>query len=80
MTEESTTNWVNYLNEHKFETFEEMIFYKNTKGRKYESTIREIITQVINHSTYHRGQMAMLLSNSGMQPPATDYIAYRRLI
>ena len=79
MTEESTTNWVNYLNDHKFETFEEMIFYKNTKGRKYESTIREIITQVISHSAYHRGQMALLLRESGIEPPPTDYIAYRRL-
>ncbi len=79
MTEESTTNWVNYLHDHKFETFEEMIFYKNTKGRKYESTIREIITQVISHSAYHRGQMALLLRESGIEPPPTDYIAYRRL-
>jgi len=79
MTEESTTNWVNYLHEHKFETFEEMIFYKNSKGTKYESTIREIITQVINHSTYHRGQLAARLRESGIEPPQTDYIAYCRI-
>ncbi|MEJ2006275.1 MAG: DinB family protein [Cyclobacteriaceae bacterium] len=79
MTEESTTNWINYIHDHKFETFEEMIFYKNSKGRKYESTIREVITQVINHSTYHRGQIAMKMKEAGVQPPATDYIAFRRL-
>ncbi|MCA6078408.1 DinB family protein [Fulvivirga sedimenti] len=79
MTEESTANWIYYLNHHKMETFEEMIFYKNSEGKKYENTIREIITQVINHSTYHRAQMAMRLKEIGIQPPSTDYIAYRRI-
>jgi uncharacterized damage-inducible protein DinB len=78
MTEESTTNWLNYLNQHRMDTFEEMIFYKNSSGNKYENTIREIITHVINHSTYHRGQIAMELRSLGVDPPQTDYIAYCR--
>jgi uncharacterized damage-inducible protein DinB len=80
MTEESTENWLSYLNEHRMETFEEMIFYKNSTGKKYENTIREIITHVINHSTYHRGQIAMELRRLGIDPPPTDYIFYRRTI
>lgn len=78
MTEESTSNWFSYLNQHRMDTFEEMIFYKNSAGRKYESTIREIITHVVNHSTYHRGQMALVLREMGVNPPMTDYIHYRR--
>ena len=79
MTEESTSNWITYLHEHKFDTFEEMIFYKSTEGKKYENTIREIITHVVNHSTYHRAQMATRMKELNIQPPVTDYIAYRRL-
>lgn len=78
MTDESSANWINYLETHKFETFEEMIFYKNSEGRKYETTIREIITHVVNHSTYHRAQMATLMKEEGIEPPVTDYIAYAR--
>ncbi|ELR72856.1 DinB protein [Fulvivirga imtechensis AK7] len=78
MTEESSSNWLNYLDTHKFETFEEMVFYKNSNGRKFENTIREIINQVINHSSYHRGQIASLLKEEGIEPPVTDYIAYAR--
>ncbi len=79
MTMESSTNWFNYIEEHQFSTFEEMIFYKNSQGKRYENTIREIITQVVNHSTYHRGQLAQSMKASGIQPPRTDFMAYARL-
>lgn len=78
MTEESTTNWLNYMDHHKFETFEEMIFYKNSSEKKFENTIREVITHVVNHSTYHRAQIATLLKEEGIEPPVTDYIVYAR--
>ncbi len=79
MLEESTTNWTNYLEDHRFETFEEMIFYKNSKGVKYENTIGQIITHVIHHGTYHRSQMAVLMKEENLIPPITDFIAYARL-
>ena len=79
MTMESSTNWINYLEEHQMSTFEEMIFYKNSAGRKYETTIKDIISQVINHSTYHRGQIAGALRERGIDPPGPDYITYVRL-
>ncbi len=78
MTEESTANWFEYMETHRMVTFEEMIFYTNTAGKKYENTISEIITQVVNHSTYHRAQMALLLRQMGVNPPQTDFIHYCR--
>lgn len=33
----------------------------------------ELIQHVVNHSTYHRGQVALLLRQLGHVPPATDY-------
>lgn len=79
MVDESNENWLNYLEkDHPNETFEEMIFYKNSKGDKNESTIRHIIAHVINHSTYHRAQMAVRIRDLNIDPPVTDYIAYCR--
>ena len=80
MVEESSRNWLNYLDEHQLETFEEMIYYSNSKGIKYESTIGDIITHVIAHSAYHRGQVATLLKDEGIQPPVTDFIHFKRVI
>ena len=80
MNEESTANWLDFIGKHKENTFEEMIFYKNSKGKKFENTLREIVTHVINHSTYHRAQMVNVMKQLQIQPPVTDYIAYRRLL
>ena len=35
--------------------------------------LRELIQHIVNHSTYHRGQVALLLRQLGRTPPATDY-------
>lgn len=43
-------------------------------GQAYENTVRNILFHVINHSTYHRGQIAMEFRQAGIQPPASDYI------
>jgi uncharacterized damage-inducible protein DinB len=32
----------------------------------------------VNHGTYHRGQVATLLRQLGVQPPQTDLILYYR--
>ena len=78
MTEESSNNWNDYMGEHKLETFEEMIFYSNSEGKKFESTIREIIAHMLLHSAYHRGQIARSLRDKGGEPASTDYILYAR--
>lgn len=79
MIDESYSNWMNYLEkDHHNETFEEMIFYKDSKGDKHESTIKQIIIHVINHSTHHRAQMSVRMRDLGITPPVTDFIVYSR--
>ena len=36
-------------------------------------TLADLIQHILNHSTYHRGQVVLLLRQVGQQPPATDY-------
>lgn len=55
-----------------------LINYKNSKGEAFTNTIRDILIHLLNHSTYHRGQVAIALRQSGIQPPITDYIAFKR--
>ncbi|MNK48723.1 DinB family protein [compost metagenome] len=56
----------------------EIINYQNSKGNQFENSIQEIFFHFVNHSTYHRGQIAMLMKEAGLEPLNTDYIFYKR--
>jgi uncharacterized damage-inducible protein DinB len=55
-----------------------VIDYTNSKSQKFENSIRDIFFHLINHSTYHRGQIASEFVKSGIKPLSTDYIFYKR--
>lgn len=54
------------------------ITYTNTKGETHQNTVQEILYHIINHSTYHRGQIMAQLREAGIEPVATDYVIYKR--
>ncbi|MCZ4225573.1 DinB family protein [Pedobacter rhodius] len=58
--------------------FDEVLVYKNSKGEEFKNTVGEMFLHMLNHSTYHRGQIITLLKNSGIEPPVTDYIIFKR--
>ncbi|HEY1025450.1 MAG TPA: DinB family protein [Sphingobacteriaceae bacterium] len=55
-----------------------IITYTNTAGDTFSASVRDILFHVINHSTYHRAQIATELRQAGLEPPVTDYIILRR--
>lgn len=57
---------------------EETTFYVNSKGEPWTSAVEDILTHVIQHSSYHRGQIASDMRASGRVPAYTDYIHARR--
>ncbi len=54
------------------------VAYRNSAGREFTSTIEDMLTQVLTHAIYHRGQIAALVRAAGDEPQATDYIAFVR--
>jgi uncharacterized damage-inducible protein DinB len=54
------------------------ISYRNSAGASFTSTLEEILLHVALHGSYHRGQIAMLLRDSGETPVPTDFIAFAR--
>jgi uncharacterized damage-inducible protein DinB len=54
------------------------VAYNNSAGLAFESTIEDMLLQVVLHGCYHRGQVALLLRDSGAEPWPTDYIAFIR--
>ena len=55
-----------------------MVSYTNTSGNAFENAVRDILFHIINHSTYHRGQIATDFRANGIEPIVSDYIFYKR--
>ncbi|QHS60682.1 DinB family protein [Chitinophaga agri] len=56
-----------------------VVAYYNTRKQYCKSTVIEILMQVFNHATYHRGQLVTLLRQAGITKiPVTDYSAFTR--
>ena len=64
----------------KDESFlQQKISYKNMKGDAYENPVEEILYHMVNHGSYHRGQIITLLREAGVtQLVTTDLIAWFR--
>jgi len=58
--------------------FERNVTYRNAMGHEFRNTVSEILQQVVNHGTYHRGNITTILRSLGFAGIQTDYIAYLR--
>ena len=54
------------------------IFYRTLSGQAYSNRLWQLLRHLINHSSYHRGQITMMLRQLGATPAATDLILYDR--
>jgi len=60
--------------------FHDTLQYKNIEGKEFNNTIADIVMHVMNHSTFHRGQLISMFRDVGITKlPSTDFIAYCRL-
>lgn len=54
------------------------VTYTNSKNHTFTNTVRDILFHIINHSTYHRAQIASDFKQHNLETLATDYIFYKR--
>lgn len=56
-----------------------VVQYRNLKKEVQKTPVADILTQIFNHATYHRGQLVTLIRQAGVTKiPGTDYIAWHR--
>jgi len=53
-----------------------VIEYINFKGQKFAYALRAMLQHVVNHGTYHRGQVTSMLRQLGAKPRSTDLLRY----
>jgi uncharacterized damage-inducible protein DinB len=66
--------WLEFLDLITAGDVSQSISYKNSKGEEWTSDIVDILTHVVMHSAYHRGQIATHMRASGQTPAYTDFI------
>ena len=54
------------------------IEYKSFAGEPFTNTLGQIVRHVVNHGTYHRGQVATMLRQLGAQAVSSDLIYFYR--
>lgn len=60
--------------------FQTSIAYKNMKGIEFTNAIDDVLHHVVNHGSFHRGQIITMLRQLGHTDfPAQDLIAFARL-
>ena len=50
--------------------------YTNTRGEVWEYALRDVLYHVVNHSSYHRGQLTTMFRQLGARPIETDYLVF----
>jgi|HubBroStandDraft_6_1064221.scaffolds.fasta_scaffold355112_1 uncharacterized damage-inducible protein DinB len=55
-------------------SLDDKVEYRNSKGEVWCSRVEDILTHVLFHSAYHRGQIALQMRAAGMEPAYTDFI------
>lgn len=70
-----TAKWLGTMTDRKLgETFT----MKTLKGDSFTHLFWQAFQHVVNHSTYHRGQVITMMRQLGLTPPSTDLILFYR--
>jgi uncharacterized damage-inducible protein DinB len=68
--------WIANANEHQLD---HVFQYQNFKREQFKQPIYQMLLHVLNHGTYHRGQLVNMLRQLGVEKiPGTDFIEWSR--
>lgn len=78
MVNQNHHNYTAYLSNLTNLELNQLVYYKNSKGTEFNTSIRDILTHVALHGQYHRGQINQHLRAANLEPINVDYITFRR--
>jgi uncharacterized damage-inducible protein DinB len=78
MAEKAGKEWLEFVE--STDDFNREMTYRNYVNEPYTNNVEMIMIHLVNHSSYHRAQIAMLLRQKGYEPINTDFITYDRVI
>jgi uncharacterized damage-inducible protein DinB len=79
LADTNASGYAAYLESLDESDFVTAVRYRNTKGDEFVSSKIDILTHVVIHGAYHRGQIAKVLGHHGVPAPNTDFITFTRI-
>ncbi|NUN69371.1 MAG: DinB family protein [Bacteroidetes bacterium] len=70
--------WAEFIGTLSGEMLQKELVFHNLKGEKVSQLIGQSLQHLVNHSTYHRGQITTMVRQSGGTPVGTDLIVFYR--
>ena len=70
--------WTEYLASLDDAALNRVFEYQSLDAGRFRNRIEDVLAQLYGHSSYHRGQIAMLVRTAGGQPAITDFIYWCR--
>ncbi|WP_449237048.1 DinB family protein [Bacillus songklensis] len=55
-----------------------VVSYSNSRKEMFQNNVMDLIHHLVNHGTYHRGNITAMLHQQGYRSVSTDYIYYLR--
>jgi uncharacterized damage-inducible protein DinB len=67
-----------FVSELTDERLSSVLRYKTREGKQFSNVLWQMMQHLVNHSTYHRGQIVTMLRQLGVKPIGTDLITFYR--
>lgn len=78
MVTDANQQWKEFVESQ--ENYDREMTYTNYVGELYTNNVETIMMHLVNHCSYHRAQVALLLRQKGFEPINTDLITYDRVV
>jgi uncharacterized damage-inducible protein DinB len=76
--QEAQELWSKFLASTTDADLERPFEYQSVEGSRFRNRVEDILAQLFGHSSYHRGQIAMLVRAAGGEPAITDFVFWCR--
>ncbi|CAN5165440.1 damage-inducible protein DinB [soil metagenome] len=80
LAKRATEIWLPYIDNLTEQELNMSFDYSNSAGDQFTNTVGDALPHIVNHASYHRGQVAKLIRAKGFDPVNTDFITYARSV
>jgi uncharacterized damage-inducible protein DinB len=70
--------WIDWARSLSLDDWSKPLTLRNSKGVESQMPFWQVAMHLVNHGSYHRGQLATMLRQAGIKPPGTDLVTFYR--